>query len=611
MRLLLVAFLISITASAQSLKIVQAHIVDPRTKSIATGNVEIENGVITKVELNKPRKKGDPENKLEMMWKNELHANNQWLIPGLHDMHVHSYGNPAPGGVVDVMGTQKAAKTMLYAGVTAFLDLFSPEDAIFNLRDKHRKQAMQMADIFAAGPILTCTGGHGTEYGLPTRVINSPADAERELSALALRKPDVVKIVYDHAFGAMPTIDKATMEAAVKGATARGLKTVIHIGTWQDAREAILAGATSITHVNGEPIPADLVALMRERKVYEIPTMSVQSDIVNLSREPLLLDRPLLVSTATKTVLDAYRDTSKFDKRTKAFRDYMAGDIADVQANVRAMYKGKVKLLAGTDCGNLGTFQGYSLHRELELMVKAGLSTWDALASATTTAGEFLGTSVGFRVGDVANFVLLNKSPIDDVRNTQDIASVISHGVVVDRENLLRPSAVKWSKQMLDEFNSNSVVSTSELEWKSDLDTAWGGKSTMSVVYSNGVMQVSGKATPIAGRPALAGLSLAFSDDAPVDLTAFTGVRVRMKSSTGPLQLKIVTKDISNYDYHAVTIPTIDVPRTLEFPFTAFKQQWSAPIAWTGKDVGAIALWVSAFGAAADFDFTIDSIELY
>ena len=247
----------------------------------------------------------------------------------------------------------------------------------------------------------------------------------------------------------------------------------------------------------------------------------------------------------------------------------------------------------------------------MELMVEAGLSSWDALASATTTAGSYLGEKVGFRVGDIANFVLLNKSPIDDIRNTQDIAAVVYYGRVVNREILLNPPGVKWSTPLLDEFNSNSTMSTSEREWQTDLDTTWGGKSTMSIVYGSGVIHVSGKAIPSGGRPALAGLSLPLADDAPVDLTAYTGVRLRVQSSTGPVQLKLVTTGITNYDYHAVNIPPVDGPRTLEFPFSSFKQQWSAPVAWTGKDVSSIALWVSTFGVPAEFDFTIDSIELY
>ncbi len=58
---------------------------------------------------------------------------------------------------------------MLFAGVTSFLDLFAPESDIFALRDRQRTTGLAGADIFAAGPCLTATGGHCTEYGVPTR----------------------------------------------------------------------------------------------------------------------------------------------------------------------------------------------------------------------------------------------------------------------------------------------------------------------------------------------------------------------------------------------------------------------------------------------------------
>jgi imidazolonepropionase-like amidohydrolase len=96
-----------------------------------------------------------------------------------------------------------------------------------------------------------------------------------------------------------------------------------------------------------------------------------------------------------------------------------------------------VTILTGTDWGNWGTIQGFSLHRELVLLVDAGLSSWQALAASTTLTGEFLGKSFGVMPGDEANLVVLDASPIQDIRNTQQIAMVIHHGKVVDRARLL------------------------------------------------------------------------------------------------------------------------------------------------------------------------------
>jgi imidazolonepropionase-like amidohydrolase len=97
-----------------------------------------------------------------------------------------------------------------------------------------------------------------------------------------------------------------------------------------------------------------------------------------------------------------------------------------------------VTLLTGTDAGNLGVIQGFSVHREIEKLVDAGLDAWQALAAATTNASALLGRRYGLTAGCEANLVILDASPIDDVRNTQAIRLVIHHGKRIDRE-ALRP----------------------------------------------------------------------------------------------------------------------------------------------------------------------------
>ena len=107
--------------------------------------------------------------------------------------------------------------------------------------------------------------------------------------------------------------------------------------------------------------------------------------------------------------------------------------------SVRRMAEAGVGILLGTDSGNWATLQGYSVHRELEKLVQAGLSPREALAAGTTRAGEFLGREYGLKSGDEANLVVLDASPMSDIRNTQQIHMVIHHGTIVDRESLLKP----------------------------------------------------------------------------------------------------------------------------------------------------------------------------
>ncbi len=114
--------------------------------------------------------------------------------------------------------------------MTGFLDLFAAEDQIFGLRERLARDPASSADLYAAGPCLTATGGHCSEYGIPTRIFNTPEEARQQVTELVAKQPDVVKVVYAPT-GEMPSVDKATLAAAVGTATAYGIPSVIHIQT--------------------------------------------------------------------------------------------------------------------------------------------------------------------------------------------------------------------------------------------------------------------------------------------------------------------------------------------------------------------------------------------
>lgn len=422
-------------ASAEDLLLTDVRIVDPAAERVSRGSVAIREGRIAEVLREVP----------ESFAGTVVDGEGQWLIPGLHDMHTHSYGNMAPGAegpLRDRFGTEGTARRMLYLGITGFLDLFGPEQQLFAVRERQREGEVPGADLYLAGPCFTATGGHCTEYGVPTRVIDTPEDARIELADLAPHRPDVVKLIYDHAPGRRPTVSRETMEALLAAAREHGLPTVVHIGTWQDAAEALDAGASCLTHLarnaSAEPavIPDRLVAQMRESDVCIIPTLAVRLDPLSFSKRPSLLDDPLLHAVASRESIEAHR----LENRPAWIRPILEGrgaELASYQWSLRKLAAGGVSIVAGTDSGNIGTFQGYSLHRELELMVEAGLTPWQALHAATIAPARLLGKRLGVQPGDDASLVLLADSPLDEIRNTRAIAAVIHHGRIIDRQALL------------------------------------------------------------------------------------------------------------------------------------------------------------------------------
>jgi imidazolonepropionase-like amidohydrolase len=104
-----------------------------------------------------------------------------------------------------------------------------------------------------------------------------------------------------------------------------------------------------------------------------------------------------------------------------------------------AMHRAGVGILAGTDLGNPYVYPGSSLHDELVLLVGAGLSTLDAIRAATLNPARFLGLSDTFGTvtqGKVADLILLDGNPLDDIANTQRIYGVVANGRYLARTEL-------------------------------------------------------------------------------------------------------------------------------------------------------------------------------
>jgi imidazolonepropionase-like amidohydrolase len=112
-----------------------------------------------------------------------------------------------------------------------------------------------------------------------------------------------------------------------------------------------------------------------------------------------------------------------------AIRSYFSFD------RTRELKEAGVKLLAGTDMPQPFVYPGFSLHQELELLVRSGLTPLEALRTATYNPAEFLGAldSLGtVTQGKIADLLLLDANPLTDIRNTRRIAVVIANGRVFD-----------------------------------------------------------------------------------------------------------------------------------------------------------------------------------
>jgi imidazolonepropionase-like amidohydrolase len=376
-------------------------VVSPAKRTITRADVIIRGSRIAKVSASQAKCAGKT-----------IDISGAFVVPGFVDTHVHVWGNPSPVAEAndEEWGEEGTARRTLQTGVVAFLSMSAePEDLA--LREKLRASPLHTQFVLAAP---TYTGAATAK------------EARSRIAAMVKEGPDLIKLF----------AGGSQMAAMIGQARALGRKTVVHIANWHDALAAVKAGATAITHLEDEAvIPDDLVQEMAKRKTISIPTMAVQCDMAQLAdpkNPPAWWNEPLLQKVLGPLVRADYANAEKFsEKALRTIAWQKPGCTKNDYASIKRLRAAGVRILAGSDTGNLGTFQGYSLHREMQLLAEAGMSNWEALEAGTTAAAAFLELPYGVTEGSEASIVVLEKSPIDDIKNTQRIRHVIHHGKVL------------------------------------------------------------------------------------------------------------------------------------------------------------------------------------
>jgi imidazolonepropionase-like amidohydrolase len=352
------------------------------------------------------------------------------LLPGLIDAHAHVRG--------------LGLRDEIVFGVTTVLDMNTEVDWAAAQRAEQRDaestgRALDRADLFSAGTLATAPGGHGTEWG-PVPTVASAAEAPAFIQARLAEGSDFIKIVYDdnRSFGSrIPTLDRDTLKALIAASRAAGKLSVVHVGSVAGARDAIEAGADGLAHLSPEAVlDPEVVRLARQRGTFVVPTLSLNESLCGVRTGASLLQDdhllPFLREYAHRTLGDCFH-----------LRPPRPLDFAFVLASVSRLRDAGVPILAGTDAPNPGTAHGVSLHRELELLVRAGLSPVEALRAATSAPARAfrLADRGRIAVGLRADLLLVDGDPTTNILATRAIRRVWKLGQAVDREAYRRSFA--------------------------------------------------------------------------------------------------------------------------------------------------------------------------
>ena len=383
-----------------------------------------------------------------------IDARGKYLIPGLWDFHVHT--------------GQREIYLPLYIanGITGVRDMGGDLEvptgysSIRYVNLNLWRQAIEAGPL--VGPRMILAGYLIDGYSWPGNVtVKTPEEGREAVAALQRIGVDFIKVKSD--------LSRASYFAIADEAKRRHLVLAGHVPNSVGAAEASAAGQKSIEHLNGialgasadEPqLMAELESAVEAQDRDRYNRIEAQVDTSFNERKAASLfakfarNRTWQVPTLVElraSVLGFSADQPRWKYMPETLRTQwrrQAG-LHDVDASrhhfaallrlTKKMADAGVEIIAGTDTANPSLVPGFSLHDELGLLVSAGLTPIQALQSATINPARYLGRQRDLgtiQVGKIADLVLLNSNPLDDIRHTQDIEAVIVNGRFLDRKTL-------------------------------------------------------------------------------------------------------------------------------------------------------------------------------
>lgn len=371
-----------------------------------------------------------------------------FVIPGLWNSHAHltlpsTYlfmGERLPRSVADRL-RRVILRIYLASGVTGLVLLIDDPAIAKVLRSAERHAELISPRLYTCGWGISYPGSWNVYGGAETPT--TPDEAKAAVRRQAADEVDCIKITVESGPGPVhtrPRLPAELIRAIVEEAHRLDLPVYAHATHVDEMRDALQSGVDVVAHglQDADHVPAELIEAFKGSRYS--PTLVHYESFFRYLDEPELLDEPFLRSRLTEEMHRALGDSSRQARFMEIIAwstegagiDWTRSAFPRAMAAAGAIFDAGVEPLVGTNPVFM-VVPGYDVHRELELLVEAGLTPAEAIRAATRNAAVAIGRGSVFgsiRAGAYADFVVLEADPLRDIRNTRRIDFVVKAGQV-------------------------------------------------------------------------------------------------------------------------------------------------------------------------------------
>jgi imidazolonepropionase-like amidohydrolase len=337
----------------------------------------------------------------------------KFIVPGIINAHGH-------------VGAKTEPQLRQYAlyGVTTATSMQTDPDEVVQVREAQKRGELRGARVSTV------------KYRFaPDPEVVTPEQARAKVDEIVAAGADYIKVWVDSGFGTRAKLTPEFCAAVLEQARKHGKLTFGHAYELSDAKMLVEQGLNVLAHnIRDREVDSDFMAVLKQRNVTLIPTLIRDEFLFAYGDAPAWIDDPFFQKVVPPERLAVLKTKIRDEQAKNPQRALIKAGFEMNKINLKKLSDGGVRIALGTDSGGAADrffIQGYSEHREMELMVQSGLTPMQVIQSFSKGASEALGIQKEFGTlakGKTADLLVLEKNPLENIANMRSIQTIYLGG---------------------------------------------------------------------------------------------------------------------------------------------------------------------------------------